>query len=300
MNIHVTRDGQDFGPYKVEDINGYLKLGSLLPTDMAWHEGLPSWIPLFQIPGVQVPAKTQVRAPQSIRQANPAISNRPRLATAAQTPRKPPAKHNSRLLAVIILIVGIAAGYFFIFVRNQNEADNASHVNQTFPKLAQRSDLTELVKNGLMKKIDKSTTLGRAFDAYRFFSTTDWKASTDDAGRRIVKAHGVLDFKKLTEADVVATFERLTDERTKLTKKQSAALPRTKKRFQDAIITFQFVVNLDNTFELKSSEVGFADGSSSSRPDRDGNVQKELEAIYENRLPGDFIAELFISAELGF
>ena len=119
MNIHVTRDGQDFGPYKVEDINGYLKLGSLLPTDMAWHEGLPSWIPLFQIPGVQVPAKTQVRAPQSIRQANPAISNRPRLATAPQSPRPHPAKRSWWIVAIIILTIGLAVVGFFVFRKIQ-------------------------------------------------------------------------------------------------------------------------------------------------------------------------------------
>ena len=145
MNIHVTRDGQDFGPYKVEDINGYLKLGSLLPTDMAWHEGLPSWIPLFQIPGVQVPAKTQVRAPQSIRQANPAISNRPRLVTDAQTPRNPTAKHNSSapttqsprigratytglVLAVVLLVALCLAFAFWPGLREQVQGINNSHV----------------------------------------------------------------------------------------------------------------------------------------------------------------------------
>lgn len=72
MNIHVTRDGQNFGPYKVEDINGYLKLGSLLPTDMAWHEGLPGWIPLFRIPGVQVSVKDSPS--QSVDQPRPVVS----------------------------------------------------------------------------------------------------------------------------------------------------------------------------------------------------------------------------------
>ena len=40
------------GPYTVDQINEYLAQGSLLPTDYAWHEGLPDWVPVTQISGV--------------------------------------------------------------------------------------------------------------------------------------------------------------------------------------------------------------------------------------------------------
>ena len=40
------------GPYTIEQINEYLGQGSLLPTDYAWHEGLPDWVPVTQISGV--------------------------------------------------------------------------------------------------------------------------------------------------------------------------------------------------------------------------------------------------------
>ena len=40
------------GPYTVDQINEYLAQGSLLPTDYAWHEGLPDWVPVTQITGV--------------------------------------------------------------------------------------------------------------------------------------------------------------------------------------------------------------------------------------------------------
>ena len=119
MNIHVTRDGQDFGPYEVEDINGYLKLGTLLPTDMAWHEGLPGWIPLFQIRGVQVPVETQVHAPPSLRQANPALSNGPRLAMAAQTPRTPTVKRNWWIGVIFMLTIGLAVAGYIVFRKTQ-------------------------------------------------------------------------------------------------------------------------------------------------------------------------------------
>ena len=59
MMIHVMRDGQEFGPYTLEDLNAYLAQGSLLATDQAWWEGAPSWVPMNQVPGVQLPGMTQ-------------------------------------------------------------------------------------------------------------------------------------------------------------------------------------------------------------------------------------------------
>jgi len=53
--IHVMRDGQQYGPYTLEDLNSHLAAGSLLPTDQAWYEGAPAWMPMNQVPGVVVP-----------------------------------------------------------------------------------------------------------------------------------------------------------------------------------------------------------------------------------------------------
>ncbi len=50
--IHVMRDGQQFGPYTIEDINAYLAQGTLLPSDQAWYEGAANWMPITDVPGV--------------------------------------------------------------------------------------------------------------------------------------------------------------------------------------------------------------------------------------------------------
>ena len=50
--IHILRDGQQFGPYSLEEINAFLADGSLLSSDQAWYEGAPEWIPLTEVPGV--------------------------------------------------------------------------------------------------------------------------------------------------------------------------------------------------------------------------------------------------------
>ena len=55
MLIHIQRDGHQFGPYTLEDLNQYLVDGSLLPSDLAWYEGVSDWIPMNQVPGVVMP-----------------------------------------------------------------------------------------------------------------------------------------------------------------------------------------------------------------------------------------------------
>ena len=55
--IHFLRDGQQFGPYSLEEINAFLADGSLLPSDQAWYEGAPEWIPLTEVPGVALLAQ---------------------------------------------------------------------------------------------------------------------------------------------------------------------------------------------------------------------------------------------------
>ncbi len=49
MLIHVSRDGQQFGPYTPEDVQAYLADGSLLTTDLGWVEGTAEWVPLPQL-----------------------------------------------------------------------------------------------------------------------------------------------------------------------------------------------------------------------------------------------------------
>ena len=52
MQVHIDRNGERYGPYSIEDINTYLANGTLLSTDLAWHEGLSGWVPLSQVSGV--------------------------------------------------------------------------------------------------------------------------------------------------------------------------------------------------------------------------------------------------------
>ena len=46
------------GSFTMEQIQQQLASGNVLPTDLAWHEGLPEWVPVQQLAGA-VPAKKE-------------------------------------------------------------------------------------------------------------------------------------------------------------------------------------------------------------------------------------------------
>lgn len=55
MQYQVTRNGQMYGPYTVEDLQRYVTSGHILPGDLAKSEEMPEWLPVAQILGGAVP-----------------------------------------------------------------------------------------------------------------------------------------------------------------------------------------------------------------------------------------------------
>ena len=50
--IHITRGGQNYGPYSSEQTRAMLASGQLCVSDQAWYEGASGWMPLNQVPGI--------------------------------------------------------------------------------------------------------------------------------------------------------------------------------------------------------------------------------------------------------
>jgi uncharacterized protein DUF4339 len=46
MNIYVSRNGEEFGPYFIDDLRIDFASGSLSASDLARFEGASEWIPL--------------------------------------------------------------------------------------------------------------------------------------------------------------------------------------------------------------------------------------------------------------
>jgi hypothetical protein len=51
MTYQVSRNGQMYGPYTLEDLQRYVASGNVLPTDLAKSEDMPEWLPVAQILG---------------------------------------------------------------------------------------------------------------------------------------------------------------------------------------------------------------------------------------------------------
>jgi hypothetical protein len=52
MDVYITKNDQRLGPYSLEDLIKLKASGQLQATDWAWYEGLSTWIPLEEVPGV--------------------------------------------------------------------------------------------------------------------------------------------------------------------------------------------------------------------------------------------------------
>jgi hypothetical protein len=60
---YVARNGQQFGPYTMEELQRYLGEGRLSLTDLAWTEGMQAWVALAQLPDLgQYAARTRPMA----------------------------------------------------------------------------------------------------------------------------------------------------------------------------------------------------------------------------------------------
>ena len=61
--IHISRNGQQEGPYTAEQIQQMLADGSIARYTLAWKEGLSQWVPLSQILDSSPPQPSHIAPP---------------------------------------------------------------------------------------------------------------------------------------------------------------------------------------------------------------------------------------------
>lgn len=62
MNYKVMRNGQEFGPYTLADLQRYVASGNILVSDMVKSEGIDDWVPVSQVIGnIPVPVAPPVQ-----------------------------------------------------------------------------------------------------------------------------------------------------------------------------------------------------------------------------------------------
>jgi hypothetical protein len=104
MPYHVSREGQTYGPYSLEDLQRYVASGNVLLTDLAKSDDATEWVPVAQILGTStpptVPPATPGYAPVPV---NPYVS------PAASTYPDPPNLHWALVLIIAIFTCGVFA-----------------------------------------------------------------------------------------------------------------------------------------------------------------------------------------------
>jgi uncharacterized protein DUF4339 len=63
MQIYVGKNGQQLGPFSLEEINRKLADRTFVGTDLAWYEGAAGWAPLSGVVGVVVPPASAAPTP---------------------------------------------------------------------------------------------------------------------------------------------------------------------------------------------------------------------------------------------
>jgi hypothetical protein len=104
MLYHVTRNGQSYGPYTLEDLQRYVASGNVLPTDLAKSEEMAEWAPVAQVLGESMPPVSPVMAAPYAGGAMPVYP-----AGVAQYP-DPPNLH----WALVLLIGFFTCGLFIV------------------------------------------------------------------------------------------------------------------------------------------------------------------------------------------
>jgi uncharacterized membrane protein YeaQ/YmgE (transglycosylase-associated protein family) len=142
MNYWISRGGQKYGPYSLEDIRRMIAEGSVAPTDLAWHEGLLNWAALSEVvplpappvppPVAPVPSAAPPAAPGAWNQFQPP----PQVPYAGAAPNPglvasgpiPPDLHWALVLLFHILSCGIfGIVWFFVEANFAKKIDRQSN-----------------------------------------------------------------------------------------------------------------------------------------------------------------------------
>jgi hypothetical protein len=103
MLYHVSRNGQNYGPYTLEDLRKYVASGNIMPTDLARSDDMAEWVPVSQILGIPSDSVAPPAYPQPLAPGYPA-------ANAAMYPAAP------NLSWLLVLLIDILTCSLFRWV----------------------------------------------------------------------------------------------------------------------------------------------------------------------------------------
>ena len=144
MLFQVSRNGQTYGPYTLEDLQRYIASGNILPTDLAKGEEMPEWVPVAQVLGASAPpAGSPAVAPVAYTGSTPVYAP----GAAALYPDPP------NLHWALVLVIGIfTCGLFWVvwnfvqaaWMRKVNPRSNALFLYIAYTVLAYAGGIVRL------------------------------------------------------------------------------------------------------------------------------------------------------------
>ncbi|GMT48649.1 MAG: hypothetical protein IEMM0008_0188 [bacterium] len=129
-----------------------------------------------------------------------------------------------------------------------------------------------LVKKGLLD-FDKSKTVGEAFDNYKYFKGLKWDSFKSEDERDIVEVIAEYNIEKALKAMEAMELENIK------------AVRRGFDKIKKVIVTFQFRINKDNTFEVHWYGAKYY-GKNGKKVEKnlssESDITNVLEGIYDN------------------
>ena len=121
MNIYVHKDGTQYGPYTLEQLQQYLQKGSFTVQDQACYDG-QNWVTVAQVPGISQAATPQAQpaAPQA-----KATQAAPQSAQAATPQAASPARSKKKIIIwssiAVVALAAIITTLLIIFTGEETE-----------------------------------------------------------------------------------------------------------------------------------------------------------------------------------
>jgi hypothetical protein len=104
MQIYVGKNGQQLGPFSLEEVNRKLADGTFAGSDLAWYEGAAGWAPLSGVAGVVIPAAAPA-APSPTPASTPSQAAVPIAPVRPNVPIVQPPAGGTRTLALVSWIL---------------------------------------------------------------------------------------------------------------------------------------------------------------------------------------------------
>ena len=116
MEFLIVKDGQQLGPFTMDQVNAQLAGGMFDPEDLCWCEGFDDWYPLNQVEGFIVP-DTQLAAEVPVPETA-VVTAVAEESTAAESAAPASGRRKWVMAVALLLVCGIGFGtYQFVFAK---------------------------------------------------------------------------------------------------------------------------------------------------------------------------------------